>query len=227
MGGHCGDVCRMRPGRRSVAPALPRPGRPRAAGARADDRPSERKATIRALLRNLIASAPEAVVEHQTPIASGGLDELDRRREAIDNYGGNSMLSRRGKTTGPDQSSRADGRRRQPSHGDGGLRQSLPRRRQSPPVFPRRPAATGRLEGIAVGLGAVLLPSPVLGKVGGHRPPDQHDGAADRRRGHGDVRPDGRDDPLAGDRQPQRNQFAAARVRAGARACWWRCRWPT
>jgi hypothetical protein len=80
----------------------------------------------------LIASVPEAVAGHQTPIASGGLHELDRRREAIDDYGGKSMLSRRTERAGSDET-----------------------------------AGAGRLEGIAVGLGAVLLPSPVLGKLAG------------------------------------------------------------
>ena len=91
-------------------------------------------------VKSLIASAPEAVVEHRTPIASGGLHELDRRREAIDDYGGNSMLGRR---TEPKETTVAA---RLPVEAAGGA---------------------GRLQGIAIGLGAVLLPSAVLGKVTG------------------------------------------------------------
>lgn len=74
---------------------------------------------------SLIASLPESVVGHRTPIARDGLDELDRRRQAIDDYGGNSLLRRRTGTAG------------------------------------------GRLEEIAIGLGAVVLPSAVLGKLAG------------------------------------------------------------
>jgi hypothetical protein len=85
-------------------------------------------------VRALIASAPEALLARRAPIAGGGLAELDRRREAIDNYGGNSMLSRR-------------------ATGSEGL--------------PGETAGGGRLEGVAVGLGAILLPSPVLGTLAG------------------------------------------------------------
>lgn len=38
-------------------------------------------------------SIPAAVVTRQAPLAHGGIDEFDRRREAIDSYGGDSMLT--------------------------------------------------------------------------------------------------------------------------------------
>jgi hypothetical protein len=78
-------------------------------------------------VRRIVASIPGAVLERRAAEANGGLDELDRRREAIDNYGGNSMLSRAGD----------------------------------------RSTETGRLEGLAVGLGGLLIPSTVLEPLGG------------------------------------------------------------
>ena len=50
--------------------------------------------------RRIVASVPGAVLERRAPMAHGGLDELDWRRKTIDDYGGNSMLSRRTKTAG-------------------------------------------------------------------------------------------------------------------------------
>jgi hypothetical protein len=44
-------------------------------------------------VRGIAASVPEAVVERKAPMAHGGIDELDRRRQAIDNYGGDSMIT--------------------------------------------------------------------------------------------------------------------------------------
>jgi hypothetical protein len=155
-------------------------------------------------LRNLIVGAvgiPNVVVVHPAPIATG-LEELDRRRDAIDKYGGNSMLSRRGRKTRSD---------------------SFPAAKADADSFPAAKAGADGLPAAATGsdgrrrAGRRLPPQPRHRKAGGRRPPDQHGGAVDRRRGHGDVRRDGRADPLAGDRQPQRNQLAAARVRAGAR----------
>jgi hypothetical protein len=70
-------------------------------------------------VRSLITSGPSAVIEQR-----GGLDELDRRREAIDDYGGNSMLR-------------------------------------------RRAGAAGRLEGLAVGLGAMVVPYSIFGPLAG------------------------------------------------------------
>jgi hypothetical protein len=78
--------------------------------------------------RRIVASIPGAVLERRAPMAHGGLDELDRRREAIDDYGGNSMLSRRTET---------------------------------------ETAGSSRLEGLAVGLGAVFVPSSLLGRLAG------------------------------------------------------------
>jgi len=86
-------------------------------------------------VRAMIASLPEAVLERRAPLAHGGIDELDRRREAIDDYGGNSMLSRRSETDVP--AGTADS------------------------------AAPSRLEGLAVGLSAVVVPSSLLGRVAG------------------------------------------------------------
>jgi hypothetical protein len=76
------------------------------------------------ILGNLISLVPDAIVERRTPAAQEGLDELDRRREAIDKYGGNSMLRRRAGTA-------------------------------------------GRLEGLAVGLGAMVVPCSVFGPLAG------------------------------------------------------------
>jgi hypothetical protein len=78
--------------------------------------------------RRIVASIPGALLGHRAPEANGGLDELDRRREAIDNYGGNSMLTRAGST---------------------------------------ETAGSGRLEGLAVGLGGLLIPSTVLEPLAG------------------------------------------------------------
>jgi hypothetical protein len=75
-------------------------------------------------VRAVAASIPQAVMERRWPMAKGGLEELDRRREAIGEYGGNSMLS--------------------------------------------RPAGSeGRIGGLAVGLGAVVLPISLLGRAAG------------------------------------------------------------
>jgi len=68
-------------------------------------------------VRSLIVSPREVLEQH------GGLDELDRRREGIDDYGGNSMLRRRAGTA-------------------------------------------GRLEGLAIGLGAMVVPHSILGRLG-------------------------------------------------------------
>jgi hypothetical protein len=114
----------------------------------------------------LIASVPEAVVEHRTPIPSVGLEELDHRREAVDGYGGNSMLSRRTKTAGPDSLPVETGGAGRPPVETGSA--SRPPVKTGSAVRPSvKTGGAGRLEGIAVGLGAVLLPSAILGKVAG------------------------------------------------------------
>jgi len=42
----------------------------------------------------VVASVPQAVIEQKAPMAHGGLDELDRRRRAIEGDGGNSVFNR-------------------------------------------------------------------------------------------------------------------------------------
>jgi hypothetical protein len=113
---------------------------------------------------NLISLVPDAVVERQTAAVKEGVDELDRRRKAIDEYGGNSMLSRRTKKPASDSLHRQMGDVASPPA------ETAAAPRSEAAVADRRPeeaADAGRLEGIAVGLGAVLLPSPILGKLAG------------------------------------------------------------
>jgi len=117
---------------------------------------------------NLIAAVPEAVVEQKTPIASGGLKELDRRREAIDRYGGNSMLSR------PAETARVEGSRRtktadpEVSRTETAVAEpNRPAQKAAAAALPAETHRASRLEGIALGLGALLLPSVVLAKVAG------------------------------------------------------------
>jgi hypothetical protein len=85
-------------------------------------------------VRNLVTSAPAAVIEGRAPIASGGIDELDRRRRAINDYGGNSMITRRSETP-------------------------------ASVAVPAETTRSGRLEGLAVGLGAVFVPSSLLDRL--------------------------------------------------------------
>jgi hypothetical protein len=42
----------------------------------------------------VVVSVPAAVIEQKAPVAHGGLDELDRRRKAIEGDGGNSVFKR-------------------------------------------------------------------------------------------------------------------------------------
>jgi hypothetical protein len=119
-------------------------------------------------LRNLIVGAvgiPNVVVVHPAPIATG-LEELDRRRDAIDKYGGNSMLSRRGRKTRSDSfpaaKADADSFPAAKAGADG-----LPAAATGSDGVPAETETAGRLKGIAVGLGAVFLPSPVIGKLAG------------------------------------------------------------
>jgi hypothetical protein len=90
----------------------------------------------------LLGSVPGAVIERRVPMARAGLDELDRRRRAIDRYGGNSMLSR-----------------------DGASRDSASRDGASPDGASRDDAS--RAERLAVGLGAVFVPSAILSRLAG------------------------------------------------------------
>lgn len=106
--------------------------------------------------RKVAASIPGAVLERRAPIAHGGLDELDRRREAIDDYGGNSMLSRR-----PDPAGAAA-----PPTETAGV--AAPLTETTGAAVPlTETAGASRLEGLAVGLGAVFVPSSLLGRLAG------------------------------------------------------------
>jgi hypothetical protein len=110
-------------------------------------------------VRSVIVSVPSAVLTGQAPLAHGGIDELDRRREAIDDYGGNSMLTR------PSVPAVAESAPAQPAGAE------------APPAEPAAAEAPSRLRGIAVGVGAMLLPGPLLGPLTGV---DLHLGAASR-----------------------------------------------
>ena len=118
-------------------------------------------------LRNLIVGLvgiPNVKVDPVT--ITTGLEELDRRRDAIDRYGGNSMLSRRGRKTRSDSFPAAPTVSDDVPAAKAGAA-SLP---AAPAVSDSVPAETGtagRLKGIAVGLGAVFLPSPFIGKLAG------------------------------------------------------------
>jgi hypothetical protein len=111
-------------------------------------------------IRYLIASIPEAVMEKKALMAHGGIDELDRRREAIDNYGGKSMLKRRAEARaktraepGPDTGAETPAESRAETVDSGGL--------------PGQTPGGGRLQGLVVGLGAVFVPSTILGRLAG------------------------------------------------------------
>ena len=176
VGSHCGDVCRVLHDRRAGAPA-------RAAAQAAIALPMLALAIAFCAEGNyprfvwsLIVRVPEAVVEHQTPIPIDGVEELDRRRKAIEEHGGNSMLIRPREKAGSASlhkekagspvfplrrqappASRGDDRLRQSSRGDGGRRPSRGNRHRAG----RRPSPQRRHR-----------------EVGGHRPPRQHGGAA-------------------------------------------------
>src|SRR5262245_25706149 len=106
-------------------------------------------------VRKVVASIPAALWERRPVEANGGLAELDRRREAIDNYGGNSMLSRR-PARRPAATERAAAAPSDPAEAAAAA--------APPPPAPAESAlsSSGRLEGLAVGLGAVFIPSSAL-----------------------------------------------------------------
>ena len=165
VGSHGGDVCRMRHGRRPVAPARRSP-RPRSCC-----RCSRWRSCFGAegnyprFVRNLIVGRrPEAVIERRAPIASGGLDELDRRREAIDSTAATrcsaaprrrpAPASRRTETAGPISRRHGDGRHRdQPSR----------RRPPAPTVFPRRRPAPAVSRASPSGWAPSSSPAPFSG----------------------------------------------------------------
>ena len=115
---------------------------------------------------SLIVRVPEAVVEHQTPIPIDGVQEFDRRRKAIEEYGGNSMLIRpREKAGSASLHKEKAGSPSLPTETTGSA--SLPAETTGSASPPAETEGTGRLEGIAIGLGAVLLPSAVIGRLAG------------------------------------------------------------
>lgn len=80
----------------------------------------------------VVTSVPEAVIEGRAPMAHGGLDELDRRRKAIDNGGGDSLITR---PADPGAGDRLKG---------------------------TSPSAGDRLKRLAIGLATVFVPITVL-----------------------------------------------------------------
>src|SRR4030095_8824107 len=104
-------------------------------------------------VKRVAAAVSAAAIERKAPMARGGFDELDRRREAIDNYGGDSMITSPRRSGGtPTQSS---GGTPTQSRGDTPTRSSGETPTQDSP--PR-----SRLAAVAVGVAAVFIPVSVL-----------------------------------------------------------------
>jgi hypothetical protein len=106
-------------------------------------------------VRNLMASLPEAVVEHRAPETNGALGELDRRREAIDSYGGNSVLRRRSRATGSARSGTKTAETAEPGEKPQGTE-------TAETAMAVDTTVSGRLEGLAIGIGAVFVPISIL-----------------------------------------------------------------
>jgi hypothetical protein len=105
----------------------------------------------------VVTSVPEAVIERRAPMAQGGLEELDRRREAIDRSGGDSLITRPADT--------GAGNRVEGTGTAAGNRPKATGTSAAGRLERDDPSAGDRVKRFAIGLVTVFVPITVLQKL--------------------------------------------------------------